>query len=314
MSRLRNPERWRPAGYDPALLFWLRDALEGGDLRSPGDVRPAPDARRECLVLVHGYNNHAGEAATAYFGFRAQQHLFHPDLQPGALERRFADTFWPGDADWPGPVDWLDALFYPFAVRVARDGAPILAETIRRMPNLERVDFVGHSLGCRLILETAVELLAAGSPAIARICLMAAAVPSNMVEPGGRFDDLLTRLAAANVKIHVMHSNKDPVLKFSFPPGQALAGEPSIRALGLTGPPADMIGRGGMVSDARIAGAKHGHYWGHQESDAREQAVREAGTFLRIGETVRSMSPRTTSEPRDVGAARAVGTPRTVDA
>ncbi len=314
MSRLKNPARWRPVGYDPALLIWLRDALEGGDLIDPADLRPAPDARRECLVLVHGYNNHAGEAATAYFGFRTQQSLLYPELPAGALERRLADSFWPGDADWPGPLDWLDALFYPFAVGLARNGAPILANAIRRMPNVERVDFIGHSLGCRLILETAVHLLAAGSPAIGRICLMAAAVPSSMVEPGGRFDDLLTQLSAANVKIHVMHSNRDPVLKFAFPPGQTLAGEPSIDALGLTGPPADMIGRGGMVSDAKIAGAKHGHYWGHQDSNAREQAAREAGAFLKIGDAPRSSAGRTMGDARDVGAARDVGTVRTVDA
>jgi len=311
VSRLKDPGHWQPAGYDPKLRLWLRQDLEGGGLRDPAALMPAPDARRECLVLVHGFNNHAGEAAAAYFGFRKSQYEQYPELADRVLEDWFGDGYWPGDADWPGPLDWLDALVYPIAVKTAEKCGAILAAAIQRMPNIERVDFAGHSLGCRVVLEAA-DVLRATGPAIGRICLMAAAVPDEMVEPGGRFDELLWRLVDAGVKIHVMHSDKDTVLRFAFPPGQALAGEASLRALGLNGPPVDMIGVGGMVTHVKIAGAKHGHYWGHTDSNARAQAVRESGTFLRIGEPRRTIGERPLGDARDVGEAREVGTPRDI--
>jgi hypothetical protein len=289
----------------------MRKDLEGGGIENPAALLPAPDARRECLVLAHGFNNHAGEAAAAYFGFRRSQYEQYPELGDRVLEGRFGDGYWPGDADWPGPLDWLDAMVYPVAVLTARHCGAVLAAAIQRLPNVERVDFIAHSLGCRVVLEAA-EILRTTGPAIGRICLMAAAVPAEMVEPGGRFDDLLWRLIDAGVKIHVMHSDKDTVLRFAFPPGQALAGEPSLRALGLHGPPVDMIGVGGMVTQAQIVGARHGNYWGHVESKARAQAVREAGTFLRIGETRRTFDERPIGDSRDVGDARDIGTARVV--
>lgn len=313
MSRLKNPATWKPPGYDPDLMLWLRRDLEGGALLNPGELRPRASARRECLVLAHGFNNHAGEAAEAYYlGFRTRQYAQYPELLPGSLEKRLGDSYWPGDANGPGLLDWLDFMVYPRAVGTAKRAGSLLAQAIRGLPNLERVDFIGHSLGCRVVLEAAEDLTTRGGPAIGRICLMAAAVPSEMVGPGGRFDRLLQHLVDAGVKIHVMHSDQDTVLRFTFPPGQAAAFEPSFTALGLYGPPADMIGVGGMVTHVRIAGARHGHYWGHTDSKARAQAVREAGTFLRIGDTVRTMTARAVGDGREVGEARDVGAARAI--
>jgi len=313
VSRLKNPAKWKPPGYDPELMLWLRRSLEGGTLLNPGELRPRTSARRECLVLAHGFNNHAGEAAEAYsLGFRARQYEQYPELPRGSLEKRLGDGYWPGDADWPGPLDWLDFMVYPFAVHTAKSAGPLLARAIRDLPNLERIDFIGHSLGCRLVLEAAEDLTTLGGPMIGRICLMAAAVPNEMVGPGGRFDPLLLRLVDRGVKIHVMHSDKDPVLRFAFPPGQALAAELSLTALGLYGPPADMIGVGGMVTQVKVAGARHGDYWGHNDSKARTQAVREAGTFLRIGHTARTLTARAVGDGRVVGEARDVGAAREI--
>src|SRR5437868_12946510 len=71
----------RPSDYHPLLQFYLRKKTEGGSVLIPGDIRGAADeiARRECLVLVHGFNNTDSEAAEAYFGFRnRQQEIFSP--------------------------------------------------------------------------------------------------------------------------------------------------------------------------------------------------------------------------------------------
>ena len=65
----------RPPEYVPLLQFNLRSKLEGGKLRVPGELKAGLDAktRKECLVLVHGFNNTDSEAAVAYLGFRSRQ-------------------------------------------------------------------------------------------------------------------------------------------------------------------------------------------------------------------------------------------------
>ncbi len=301
-----------PDDYKPALRCWLREQPEGGALPAAGTLLGDPRVltRRECLVLVHGYNNHAGEAAAAYLGFRRRECGWFEDLTPEALEDAIGDVHWPGDADWPGPTDWLDFVLYPFAVGVAVDAGTRLADLLQRLPNLERVHFIAHSLGCRVALETIAELRRRGYPAIGRVCLMAAAVPCEFVEPGGKFEMTLRELAADNVPVRVLHSTEDRVLRFAFPPGQTGGGEPTIRALGLEGPPADMPGRGANVTDLRIDGATHGDYWGHATTMAAEQATRDAGIFLHLGDRPREFAARAVGAPRDVGAPREVGQPR----
>ncbi|HEY9198368.1 MAG TPA: hypothetical protein VIR60_03305, partial [Gammaproteobacteria bacterium] len=104
-----------PKDYAPALRCWLRAQPEGGPLPAAGSLLGDPQAqsRRECLVLIHGYNNHAGEAAAAYIGFRKRQCGWFDDLPAAKLEQMLADVHWPGDSEWAGPLDWLDFLVYP---------------------------------------------------------------------------------------------------------------------------------------------------------------------------------------------------------
>lgn len=300
-----------PEGYAPALKYDLRQQPEGGPLRRPGEMRGLDDekARRECLVLVHGFNNHQGEAAAAYLGFRRRQCEIFRDVSPEGLEKRLGDTFWPGDAKGFGPLDWLDFMIYPVSVGVAQDAAPLLADLLWRMPNLERVDFIAHSLGCRLTLETLTLLLQRGRPAIGRVCLMAAAVPCDMLEPGGQFEATLWQLQTAGTEIRVLHSKMDPVLQFAFPPGQTLAGEPSMRALGRYGPPPDMPGRGANVSEHRVFNAGHGDYWGHNPGAPMEDATRDAGVFLRLGDQPRQIDARPPAEARLPDPPRIIGGP-----
>ena len=301
----------RPQGYAPDLEFYLRRALEGGKLRVPGEIRGRPDAqaRRECLVLIHGFNNSDSGAGDAYLAFRNSETTIFNPVDPSVFEHRFGDTFWPGDADWSF-FDKLDFLIYPAAVHTAVKAANELAALLIKMPNLERVDFIAHSLGCRVALETLVLLRKRTLPMIGRVVLMAAAVPSEMLERGGKFFNLLMELAAEGIEIRVLHSTNDKVLHFAFPPGQSLAGagEASTRALGRIGPTAMIPGYKATLNGVVIEGADHSDYWGDGAKGPSEQATREAGTFLKLGDLGREIgTAREETEPASLGAPRDVG-------
>jgi len=82
------------------------------------------------------------------------------------------------------------------------------------------------------------------------------------------------------------------VLRFAFPMGQALAGEPSRGALGFEGPPPGMPGFGATLSARRIEGAHHVDYWGHHDNPAATAASLDAAEFLRLGESTREVGKR----------------------
>lgn len=308
-------DKKRPAGYSPQLEFNLRKKREGGSLLVPSVFHGNLDAiaRRECLVLIHGFNNAEGEAASAYFGFRGRQtEIFQPG-DPSSFDRRFGDAFWPGDADWWWFFDKVDFLNYPSAVHTAVKAGEQLASLLFQMPNLERVDFIAHSLGCRIALEAIERIRARTSLLIRHVCLMAAAVPSEMLEPGGRYYEMMNELAAESTEIKVLHSKQDMVLHLAFPFGQALAGfnEASGRALGRYGPAPTMPGFGATLTEREISGATHGDYWGHSKSESSILATDVAGRFLSLGDIDRELgiprvlgAPMEGIPPRELGESR----------
>ena len=266
--------------------------------------------------MVHGFNNTDSDAAEAYFGFRARQKEIFGTRDLAGFDRRFGDTFWPGDADWWSFFDKADFLIYPGAVHNAVNAAKELAELLWRMPNLETVDFIGHSLGCRVALETLLFLRTRTLPIIGRVVLMAAAVPSEMLERNGKFYGLLTELAAEGTNIRVLHSKQDTVLHYAFPPGQSLAGarEASDRALGRFGPSPWMPGFHSTLSEREIAGAAHGDYWGPSKTPPSLVATEDAGRFLSLGDIGRDVGvardlgvTAVSQSPRDLGVARELG-------
>lgn len=289
----------RPKGYKPPLQFLLREKDEGGGILSPGkffDERVAA-TRVSCVVMVHGFNNTDGEAAYAYDGFRARQvESFGATID--ALNARLGDTFWAGDADW-GFFDFADFGVYSRAIGRAREAADELVALLKRMPNLVEIEFIGHSLGSRVILETIHRLVAAGSgPRIRRVCLMAAAVPMEKLEPGGDFNGTLATLAANGTEILILHSRQDKVLHYAFALGQAMGGpgERSSRALGRDGPNPLMPGYHGTLDEMQMGGADHGDYWGHSGKPIAREAAKWAGRFFGFDQ-----------HGRDIGIARRVG-------
>jgi hypothetical protein len=304
-----------PRGYDPWLVLSVREVPEGGDLAVAVKCDPPLplSSTRHLVILVHGFNNHLGEAAEAYLGFRERQYPLAGVLPP-ALEPGFGDFFWPGDADWAWLLDKADFLIYPAAVRKAPGAGERLAMCLAEMPNLVTVDFVGHSLGCRVVLECIRALLGGRHPVIRRVVLMAAAVPDFMVVPPHE----LARAAGAAESVVVLHSTSDTVLHFAFAPGQTAAGAGEgvlPTALGRFGPPAGMAGR---VEPHRVMNAGHGDYWGKSIDKASKEVVRSAAAAhiadaLRLGQLAREVASvrrpdagAPTADPREVSTRRFV--------
>jgi len=291
----------RPDAYAPSLELYLRKKAEGGDLLVPSVFHAKPDAlsRRSCLVLVHGFNNTDSEAATAYFAFRSVQTEINEPATP--LDALFGDAYWPGDAHWWGWLDKADALIYPISVGTAKRAAAEIVRLLRQMPSLQRVDFIAHSLGTRVVLETLLLMRGQALPFVERVCLMAPAVPCEMLEPRGRFFDLLRQMQGERTRFYVLHSMQDTVLHAAFPIGQQFAGEPSARALGRFGPTPLMPGYGDTLRGDAVDGAGHSHYWGHVVNPASRKATELAGLFLELG-----------GRERKVSSVRRVGTSRRI--
>ena len=121
------------------------------------------------------------------------------------------------------------------------------------------MSIVGHSLGCRLVLEM-LGRLAPVNLQLDVIALMAAAVPTERVEAGGP----LAGTAARPVIMRKFFSEQDAVLQLGFPPGQQSAfmqgidPSPGLEAVGRHGNPGS-FGAPELTTDG------HGDYW----ADAR---------------------------------------------
>lgn len=299
-----------PANYDPWLVLSVRDTPEGGRLTIQVNSDPAspPSAAHEMVVLVHGFNNHMGEAGESYQAFRDRQYQ-KQQASPPAFEDLLGDFFWPGDADW-GIFDLADFLVYPEAVNIAPHAGERLANYLNTLPNLRLVHFVGHSLGCRVILECLGDL----RREIGRVVLMAAAVPASMVAQGGA----LAGAVSSAKSVLVLHSTSDKVLLFAFPPGQTIAGEGEgilPVALGRYGPPAGMAG---PPDQFPIPGADHGDYWGvttrkKSEESPRNIVAGHIADFLKLGRRTRQPGvPRAPASKTLTGLPRQSAEERTI--
>jgi len=230
------------------------------------------------VILVHGYNNSLKAACRSYAKLRRLMPVRFP---------RVGQFFWPGDLS----NGLLSKLSYPAQIESAREAAGRLARFLgdvareRRMP-LEIV-LVGHSLGCRVVLET---LRAARSmtdwPSVRVVCLMAAAVPRGHVRPGGELRDAI---AAGRDRL-VLHSRDDGVLQWTFPIGQLAAG---VKEWGGQIWP-EAVGRHGNptsypTQSYEMSGNGHGDYW----SDER--------VIPRLAPLVGTAVPRTIDARRIAG-------------
>jgi Alpha/beta hydrolase of unknown function (DUF900) len=219
-------------------------------------VTPTPAdwllGRRHVVLFVHGFNDSEQDARTAY----------------GAVFRdALADVgyfFWPGDARG-GRL--LSSASYPFQIQRARDSARRLADYLRGAFGPEgtpmMLSVVGHSLGCRLVLEALRLVVEEGLdwPQVRLVCLMAAAVPTDLVEEGAA----LRAAAKLPTDLVVYYSFADDVLHFAFPAGQEAAYRLGVEAADYH----DAVGRFGRpqaLGQYRYQVALgHSGYWASEE-------------------------------------------------
>ena len=224
-------------------------------LRLQETATPPIQGRGRIVVMVHGYNTDEAGATKNYQELPDGLRSAYSDGGP-LVPETMGGLFWPGDANW-----WIfSALSYPQEMGQAKDTAARLAEFLRTLQGPSggsmRVDFFGHSLGCRVVLET----LRAARPYFAdlrvyfgNICLAAAAVPLPMLEPGRRLNSIM----AVSQRLVVLHSHGDRTLHWAFPPGETAAGEGFFpHALGRDGAPPWV-----QAENHRLDDLDHGDYW-----------------------------------------------------
>lgn len=270
--------------------MWPPNALRYIDeeVIAPGRLT-APVTPGRMIVFIHGYNNDREEAEDSYR--QVMERL--PDADREAVWQ----FFWPGfierltgaPSDRPlslaprrdtrqtesgNPL--ISAASYPLQVRKARDVGRALGRFLDGV-RPDTLIFVAHSLGCRVALEAIrflTSVTASRRASMAGACLMAAAVPTYMVDssPGRPAGDLCSA-ARAIVRSFVLHSTNDFVLRTAFRIGQTSIGEGFLPvAVGFNGgPDTPWSGRGNT-------GLGHSGYWTHSAAaPATLRAIGHAG-------------------------------------
>ena len=246
---------------DPVIISVRRPNTNAG-----GPVVPVREevghlgGNSHLLILVHGYNNSRAQALELYAEF-----LSHLKNKFGTLTAQVAEFMWPGDE----PNKIISTLSYPNQIQPAKDSAAELDRYFRSFGGARPavIHFVGHSLGCRVIVELLTAWANAGLPpnlSVGVVALMAAAIVTRNVDYGGA----LRKGATLSLRNSVLHSKGDPVLQWAFPLGETAAGEAFFpTAVGRTGGPANtwhvplpMAHDGNAYS--------HGDYWPGDESCA----------------------------------------------
>lgn len=214
-----------------------------------------PRGFKSLTVLVHGYNNSEHRALARW----------DDDIFPRLRRLTSADFdglllyFWPGDAH---RLKAVSSAAYPWRVRSAIDAGVELAEYLTRIAKLNdpklTVRFVGHSLGCRVVVSALQALAELGAVPVEKVLLMGAAVPEGDCDKGGPY-----QRAVATAGEVVLHSASDTLLRHVFPVGervaQRLAHVPhvgSLTAVGLFGGPS-----GRWPAERDSCGLEHDEYW-----------------------------------------------------
>jgi pimeloyl-ACP methyl ester carboxylesterase len=249
-----------------SVFDWKRRTLRiDGDAIVPSvDQHRSPRGYRRIYILVHGFNNTPDQASSSYDDLmhRVENHL-------GAAQcRKIWEFYWPGYEEGFQPLISLrtgirpasrivTASHYHKQIPKAIEAGEKLGKYILQLHTKTQqteVIFIGHSLGCRLILET-LKQIEGEAPAskIPAILLMAAAVPVDYVQEGGSLRSALELCE----RRFALFSHRDWVLSLCFPPGQMRAndGGPSPEAVGWRGAP-DKCWTGKQRTHLF-----HGQYW-----------------------------------------------------
>jgi pimeloyl-ACP methyl ester carboxylesterase len=211
------------------------------------------------ILLVHGYNSPEEKA-------RLNFETFERGLRGADARAMAVGSVW--HVHWPGddPNPFISATMYPARVGDADNVARKLADWLLiNVSSQQELRFVGHSLGCRVVLETLLALREhppETRPRIGTVVLLAAAVPQvYCTEPPNPYP-----LPADGTRQHVHFSFEDSALGRKFDLGQRGYNEPG-EAVGRDGRPA------GRWTTATPTNLDHNDYWGSprvQRDVARE--------------------------------------------
>jgi pimeloyl-ACP methyl ester carboxylesterase len=216
-------------------------------------------------IFVHGFN--VGQDSAEDVWVKTHELLREPpnSVPPKGLNRLLL-FYWPGDLRW----ELLSKLNYFRTVKVAMRAGQFLADELSSIgtPGSPlRVDFVGHSLGCRVVLSALAALKDTESVNVRRVILMAAAVPEGLCEDSKLYGS--GQIAGRGSTI--IYSSSDRVLRRAFPLGQWAARhlidipdfDPGINraAVGFDGGPADR-----WDGEFQSCGLDHGDYWNDPEN------------------------------------------------
>ena len=241
----------------------LRSSRSLGSVARSSDPLRLPALNRRVVLLVHGYAVRPHEALGEYGRF-----IENLRIQTG-LGRLPSDltvlrVLWPGsDNHW-----FVNRASFSSRVESAEHAGQRLSEAMMNS-EAEEIIVVGHSLGCRLVLEF---LASSGAyspgPLVSEALLMAAAVSEGDCADGALFG----RDVVKTSNQVVLHSRRDLVLWGAFRPGMRLAREGWSAAVGRTGGPAE---RWNLTRDVQLG---HGEYWGARIT--ADQLAKQIGISL----------------------------------
>lgn len=227
----------------------------------------------DCVLLtvfIYGFNNDPGDewdrwGKKTWPGIKP---LITPHSDGGIPGQHGVILFsWPGDSN--NLADAFGPFLYPAKIRPAIDSGVELAKYLRKIASRNKglhVQFVGHSLGCRVVLSAVEELASKPQEVpVIRVLLMGAAVPERDCTGQGPWPmkarDLFSvpqgyELAASSDII--LHSRNDGTLKREFVLGEWAANPKSgfANAVGRTGGPYPERWTGVVDS----CGLKHSEY------------------------------------------------------
>lgn len=229
------------------------------------------------MILIHGYNVEVSQARASYADAMSRLAESSPGLAR-ALVGSVWWLHWPGDLKRPTPKELPAELkrqsvarliastgSYPWQIESARLGGRLLARFLldnHRAGQTGPVVLVAHSLGCRLVSETLLQLHSDGGRQPTEVTLMAAAVPTFMWRSRRRFGEL-TSIAS---RVSILHSYDDYVLAYTFPIGQTARTLLSREkegffplAVGAVGEPTD------LEWHRQHTKLGHGEYWSSTE-------------------------------------------------